>query len=472
MLLKTHHHQRHVRRSLALTSRKFRTACGSISPEESSVLFISPVWPERSSSAAGVRTADLVSGFQSRRFNVAFASPSAPNNHTALLQASGIKTFQCPPNRQEEIAYVLHSVKPSIVVFDRFCAEEMYSFWVRDLIPEALRVLDMQDMHSLREARRQIAEKGAPMNSVMDCRPDTSFQPLLRELAAIHRSDLSLVCSPVEMDILITHYGMDPENLAFAPFFVPLSPHAAAPENRSKREHFMMIGNFRHAPNLDSAQWTCQEIWPKIRNNIIEDEYQESLPELHIYGAYAPQSASKLHQPARGVHVKGFAPSLDIMAQYAVLLAPLRYGAGLKGKIVDAWWHGLPVATTPIGAEGMGGGEEYDGDSVPGLPVGWGGMHSARTSDEIAEQAGWLYRDNALWHQSQRRGFELLREFYDRDSTLDAVFSAIHRARSGMATARLKKFTSAILWQQQMRSTEYFSKWIELKERGGVSTQT
>lgn len=56
---------------------------------------------------------------------------------------------------------------------------------------------------------------------------------------------------------------------------------------------------------------------------------------------------------AAGVFIKGFAPSLDILQQYRVCLAPLRFGAGLKGKILDSWLHGLPVCTTPIGAEGM-----------------------------------------------------------------------------------------------------------------------
>ena len=56
---------------------------------------------------------------------------------------------------------------------------------------------------------------------------------------------------------------------------------------------------------------------------------------------------------AAGVYVKGFTAFLDIMQQYRVCLAPLRYGAGLKGKIMDSWAHGLPVCTTPVGAEGM-----------------------------------------------------------------------------------------------------------------------
>ncbi len=64
------------------------------------------------------------------------------------------------------------------------------------------------------------------------------------------------------------------------------------------------------------------------------------------------QSVATLSQ-ASGFHIRGHAPSLDIMHKYKACLAPLRFGAGLKGKIVDAWQHGLPVCTTPIGAEGM-----------------------------------------------------------------------------------------------------------------------
>ena len=64
------------------------------------------------------------------------------------------------------------------------------------------------------------------------------------------------------------------------------------------------------------------------------------------------QTAATLLQ-ASGFHIKGHAPSLDIMLKYRACLAPLRFGAGLKGKVVDAWQHGLPVCTTPVGAEGM-----------------------------------------------------------------------------------------------------------------------
>ena len=59
---------------------------------------------------------------------------------------------------------------------------------------------------------------------------------------------------------------------------------------------------------------------------------------MHVYGAYVPKRAMQLHKPKSGLHVLGFAKSVDVLADYRVLLSPLRFGAGVKGKIVDAWW--------------------------------------------------------------------------------------------------------------------------------------
>lgn len=269
---------------------------------DNSALFLSPVWPERSSSAAGVRTGDLITSFQERGYNVAYATPSAPNEHTSILEDSGVRTFQCPPNRSAEIATVLQSTQPDVVIFDRFFAEEMFSFHVRDLLPKALRVLDMQDVHFLREGRRRLAAQGASMQEVMECQPDATFEPCLRELAAIHRSDLTLVCSPVEMDMLTHHYGVARRRLELAPFFVPPSPHAGGRASSGSRRHFMMIGNFKHGPNMDSVEWTCADVWPRMRAALMEQEAQAGLPpELHVYGSYAPQSAAKFEQKVSAI---------------------------------------------------------------------------------------------------------------------------------------------------------------------------
>lgn len=208
--------------------------------------------------------------------------------------------------------------------------------------------------------------------------------------------------------------------------------------------------------------------------------------------------------------MKGFASSLDIMLQYRALLAPLRFGAGLKGKVwlpasafrpdarlpcwpdagqcrsnspplqvVDSWWHGLPVVTSGIGAEGMTAADAPPEDVAAAaaaaegghaLPAAWGGLVSSGGAGELAAAAVQLYSDEQLWQACQRRGFELLRLLYSRQRTLDRVLRAVEGAAAEIEERRSADYVGAMLWQQQLRATEYFSRWIELKEgRAGAA---
>jgi O-antigen biosynthesis protein len=172
-----------------------------------------------------------------------------------------------------------------------------------------------------------------------------------------------------------------------------------------------------------------------------------------------------------GILFKGFAPSLDIMLQYRVCLAPLRYGAGLKGKIVDAWWHGLPVCTTAIGSEGMtttksssNGGSSDNGNTRNVNYPQWGGVDGGSTAEEIAQEAVLLYHESQLWEKSQARGFDLLQELYNAEHHFGLIHSAIDKAKEDLKNRRARGYVGQMLWSQQMRATEYFSRWIELKE--------
>ena len=172
---------------------------------------------------------------------------------------------------------------------------------------------------------------------------------------------------------------------------------------------------------------------------------------------------------ALGLHIRGFAPSLDVMLRYRASLAPLRYGAGLKGKVVDSWWHGLPVVTTPIGAEGM----QQPGGSDAAQAAEWGGLCTATSAEQLAADTVRLVSDETLWRASQRRGFSLLAQLYDRQANLGRVCAAVEEALAEQEQRRGQDFVGGMLWQQGQRATEYFSRWIELKEttreRGAAS---
>ena len=398
-----------------------------------------------------------------------------------------MRTFECGPNREDDFHAILTTTQPSIVVFDRFFAEEMFSFIVRKYYPDALRIIDQQDVHFLREARQKMAAKmtttaTTTIKDIVAHRPDaTSSRSLLREIASIYRSDLTFVCSPVELQMLTAEYNIPDTKLALAPFFcdddalLGNGDHRRNHKNEQEgeRRHVMMIGTFRHPPNLDSVQWVMNSLWAILRPRLPPGT------ELHIYGSYPPPNAmNEFHKPQNGIYFKGFLPSLDVMRGYRLLLAPLRFGAGLKGKIVDAWCHGLPVCTTLIGSEGMtattttttkssggggggGGGAEMDG---------WGGLGRAATAAEVVDDAATLYHDQELWGRCQQRGYALLRELYDRTTRLDHVHRAIEESVDYMQERRRSDVVGSILWEQQFRSTEYFSKWIELKETSRNST--
>lgn len=387
-----------------------------------------------------------------------------------------------------------------------FYTEEMHGFRVRQLAPRALRVLDMQDFHSLRGAREAAARAGASAAEVLAAWPDASAPDCLRELASIHRSDLTLVCSPDEMRMLRERYCVPDSKLALAPLFYPPSPYDPANAGGAgalsscpgfeKRRNVAMVGNWRHAPNMDSVHQALA-LWPAARAAIAAASPDEPPPELHLFGAYPPGSAAQqFHRPKEGIQFKGWAPSLDIMLQYRLLLAPLRFGAGLKGKVGDAWWHGLPVVTTPVGAEGMtdasgrGGATEAAAAAAAGAAAGaadpaaegaawhtsppggsggsavaWGGLISGSGSaEELAADAARLYTDPALWSACQAQGFRLLRASFDCDAALAAVRSALLPALGDLEQRRRADYYGQLLWQANARSTEFMSRYIELKE--------
>jgi glycosyltransferase involved in cell wall biosynthesis len=150
------------------------------------------------------------------------------------------------------------------------------------------------------------------------------------------------------------------------------------------------------------------------------------------------------------------------LTQGRVLLAPLRYGAGIKGKIIDAWKYGCPVVTTSIGAEGIGSDKSEKRN-------GWGG-YVASDNRTFVNDAIRLYTDENEWTRSVSNGRQILKEQFDEKRNFEVLDDAIFEAMENINTRRRRDYISALLWHNSFRSTEYFSKWIELKESFRSST--
>lgn len=409
------------------------------------ILIIGYVWPEPDSSAAGARMMELIRLFLQQNWSITYASPAATSEHMEDLDVLGVAKQPIAVN-DSSFDSLVSELKPDIVVFDRFMMEEQFGWRVERACPFALRIMESIDLHFLRDARHRLSKKSQQVVREVD-RHDLYSETAKREIASIYRSDLTLLISAYEMKLLTEQFAISGDLLQLTPFMLDENRIGGSSPRFEERHHFISIGNFRHAPNWDSVRWLSETIWPMIRKQLPDTE-------LHIYGAYPPKKVTMLHRPESGFHIKGRAANaLDVMRQARVSLAPLRFGAGIKGKLADAMLAGTPGVTTSVGAESMHGGLE------------WSGI-IADEPENIAAAAVNLYRDREAWQRARENGYAIIRTLFNRAENGTSLINRIRRCRENIETDRLNNFTGAMLRHHHHRSTEFMSRWIEEKNRG------
>lgn len=406
------------------------------------LLIIGHVWPEPKSSAAGTRMMQLIDGFQSRNYNIIFASASAKSDRAFDLTSIGIKEVEIELNHKSFDGFV-KTLNPEMVIFDRFMTEEQFGWRVAEQSPETLRVLDTEDLHCLRKGRQQAFMDGNPFGN------QYLFNDVAkREIASIFRSDLSLIISEVEMDILKKSFKIPADLLLYLPFMLNgiSNDHIQALPDFESREHFITIGNFLHEPNYNAVLYLKETLWPMIKKQIPKAE-------IYIYGSYASQKVNQLNNQQDGFLIKGFAMDVnEVMQSARVCLAPLRFGAGLKGKLVDAMQNGTPCVMTSIAAEGMF-------DKLP--PNGF----IEDTKEEFAERAVELFRNETIWKEKQQHGFDAIDTRFNSNSRHEELFSRINYLQENLHHHRYNNFIGQMLSHHSMQSTKFMSKWIEEKNK-------
>ena len=403
------------------------------------VLVIGYVWPEPNSSAAGTHMMSLLNAFRAQNWDVEFATPAQRTDHMVNLDDFGITSQSIALNCDSFDEYV-KAYNPDIVMFDRFMMEEQFGWRVDKHCPNAIKILDTEDLQCLRNARHE-AFKGEREFTTSDLHSDIAK----REIAAILRCDLSLIISSYEMSLLNSVFKIEPSLLHHLPFMVDLSSLPTSTKTFEQRQHFMTIGNFRHAPNWDAVLY-LQKIWPLIRKQLPKAE-------LHIYGSYPPPKATALNNPKTGFLIKGWADNaFDVMQSARVCLAPLRFGAGIKGKLLKAMIMRTPSVTTNIGAEGMH-------NDLP-----WPGK-IANTADDFANAAVEMYTNQSDFEQAQQDGNTLLNTLYDKAQLSTVLIKKIDSISSDLEAHREKNFTGQMLKHHTMRSTQYMSQWIAEKNK-------
>jgi glycosyltransferase involved in cell wall biosynthesis len=285
-----------------------------------------------------------------------------------------------------------HGTTLDAVLLCRLSVAAQYLAPARRLAPKAMCIFDTVDLHFLREQRAAEISGSRRMQ-----RQSTASRR--QELALIRASDLSFVVSPVELEILRKEL---PDSR------VELLSNIHEIHGRglsfSERRDLLFVGGFGHPPNDDAVHWFVAEILPLLR------EHDPSM-RLHIAGDITPQARHTLAQP--GVEIHGRVDDLSsLMNHCKVSVAPLRFGAGVKGKVNMAMSYGLPVVVTPIAAEGM---HLIDGNDAL----------IAATAADFADAVWRLYRDEGLWMRLSDEGIANVQRHFSPEVALQILRKAL-----------------------------------------------
>lgn len=401
------------------------------------LLVIGLVFPEPKSSAAGTRMLQLIELFQEQGYKVIFASSAQESDFSFDLNFINVEKKNIELNSSSFDLYV-KELNPDIVLFDRFISEEQFGWRVIENCPNAIRILDTEDLHCLRYAR----QKAIKNNSVFKLENLLEEESAKREIASIYRCDLSLMVSDFEMDVLKTIFKIDNSLLFYLPmFFNPKDDF----KSFNERKDYVFIGNFLHEPNYD-AVLQLKNIWKEIKRNTPDAN-------LNIYGAYSSQKIEQLHNEKEGFLIKGRADdALKVIEDAKVLLAPLRFGAGIKGKLLEAMQVGTPSVTTSIGSEGI---VNY---------MDWNGLINDDMS-KFQQNAIDLYLNDEIWQEKQIKSRAILAEKFTKNGYLSNFENKIYSINEGLIEHRKNNFIGNLLIQNQFASTKFMSKWIEEKSK-------
>ena len=302
--------------------------------------------------------------------------------YVAALQAAGVEVQFHPYTRSITDFLGRHGREFDIVILSRHYIAEKHIDAVRSFAPDALVVFDTVDLHFLRE------ERLAELNNSRAARLAAAARRE-EELALIRKAGVTLVVSHVEQELLAR---LVPE--ARVMILSTVHEPQASDKSFAAREGLLFVGGFRHPPNTDAILWYASEILPLVRQH---------LPGVKTYvvGGDVPATIKSL--AADDLVITGYVPDITpYLDGCRVSISPLRYGAGVKGKINLAMSYGLPVVATTPSIEAM-----Y---LTPESNVVIGD-----TPDSLADAIVRTYKNETLWTRLSAGGLENIRAHFSRD---------------------------------------------------------
>lgn len=347
------------------------------------LLVIDASTPRPDRDAGGLSTFNLLKIYVDLGYDVSFIASDLAylGAYTEAVRALGVRCLTSleAPSVREHLRR--EGKNYSFIVLCRAPIAENYLADVRRFAPKAKIIFDTIDLHYLRDARE--AELDGSPEKVGAARRAKDM-----EFGLMRKVDVTIVLSSVEKELLAK--DLPEANIRLIPLIFAENPAEIPPYE--ERKDFLFVGGFPHKPNVDAVLYFVNEVFPLIR---------ERLPGItfHVVGSAPPREILDLGK-RDGVIVHGFVKDIaPLFNQCRLSVVPLRYGAGIKGKIATSLSYGVPVIATRVAVEGM--------EITPGEHVLVGDDPA-----EFAEAFVQAYRSEELWTRLSRAGRDqALREY-------------------------------------------------------------
>ncbi len=345
------------------------------------VLIIDAYTPEPDQDSGSLRLRYLLTCFRDLGYRVTFLPDNRAHagRYTRDLQQSGVEAVYDPWTGSPQRFFAERGAEFDFVMISRHYVASRYLNLLRRHCPQARFLFDTVDLHYLREERLADLENSLSLRRA-------AAQTRRSELAVIEAADATLVVSPAEQAVLR-------EAAPEARVHVISNVHEVVGSRRpfAERKDIFFVGGYQHPPNVDAARWFVGQVWPLIRAELPDVEF-------HLIGSKAPDEVRSLH--GEGVTFHGFVEDLEPWLDGCrISVAPLRYGAGIKGKVNLSMSRGQPVVATSIAVEGM-------------LATAGQEILVADTPEQFAAEVVRLYRDEALWNRVSTQGVENVRRYF------------------------------------------------------------
>jgi len=354
------------------------------------ILFIDASTPEPDKDSGSVRLTNLMQCCRDLGYGVTFFADNRAyaGSYTRDLQRSGVEVLYHPWLQSLHDFFRDRGSEFDYVFISRHYIATNYVTLLKRYCPETRFIFDTVDLHYLREQRLAELEQSLPLKR-------SARQTRRAEMSVIKASDATLVVSSVEKDVLAEDAPGEKVHVLSNIHQVP-----GREKEFTDRKDIYFVGGYQHPPNVDAACWFVKDVWPLIH---------QQLPDLtfHLIGSKAPEQVRSLC--GDGVIFHGFVESLQpFLSGCRLAVAPLRYGAGVKGKVNMSMAHGQPVVATPAAVEGMFAEHERE-------------LLVAEDAESFAREVVRLYQDENLWNHLSEASVQNVEEHFSLATARDSL---------------------------------------------------